>query len=836
MNCKTYLAAGVASFTLALALAAPAHAQSTGSIDFDDSEEIVVTGTRANAGVEGVIAPDTSKAKQVLTQENLARNNPGQTVLDSINIIPGVNFTNNDAYGSSGGSLTIRGFSSDRISLTFDGVPLNDSGNYAIYSNQQLDPELIEQVNVNLGTTDVDSPTAAASGSTVNYRTIVPTDEYGAMLSASYGDFNFLRVFGKLETGAIGPFGTKAFISASKATNDNPFNNYGKVDKQQYNARVYQPIGNNGDFLSVAGNYNENRNNFFGSVPLRNDLPNPSGFPQNSDERRYKIDFPCLTSNAATAGVADTANNCGSEFDRRYNPSNTGNIRGASRFTFGNFTLTVDPSYQYVKANGGGTTVARERLNNGLSGYIGGRPYFGMDINGDGDLLDEVRVVTPSQTLTHRYGVIANLRYDFSDTQSIRLAYSLDHAKHRQTGQVGLLDGKGEPLDVFPVNDPLTDVTGSVLQKRDRLSYAILNQVAGEYRGEFGDALTVTAGLRLPFFKRELNNYCFTTSDSGFVDCFGNGDPRNAVYAGNNPNVQGPQQRVLRYNKALPNVGFVYKFNPTLSTFGNYSKGLQVPGTDNLYNSFFFAPDTGPAKPEAETTDNFDLGVRYTTPIVQAQLSAWYTKYQNRLAGAYDPVTDRTVYRNLGQVDKYGLDGYVSVRPIENIALYAFGSYLHSEIKDDVQSGTDAAGNPLFVQTAGKRESGAPEYTYGGTIRGYLGPIELGVTGKRTGGRYIYDNNQPIFGGTTAAPVKIFDAKTDAYWLVNLDARYSLESVGLEKTYFQLNVYNLFDETYVGSYSTGLVQGVSGSGSYSSPPFAQIGAPRTVSGTLVVGF
>ena len=58
-------------------------------------------------------------------------------MLDSINVIPGVTFTNNDAYGSAGGQLTIRGFSSDRISLTFDGIPLNDSGNYAIYSNQQ---------------------------------------------------------------------------------------------------------------------------------------------------------------------------------------------------------------------------------------------------------------------------------------------------------------------------------------------------------------------------------------------------------------------------------------------------------------------------------------------------------------------------------------------------------------------------------------------------------------------------------------------------------------------------------------------------------------------------
>src|SRR5918998_3150451 len=138
--------------TTALVMPAMAFAQSTGSIDFDEEEgeAIVVTGTRTQE-VGGVTAPDTTKAKAVLTQEIIARQNPGQTILDTINLVPGVSFQNNDAYGSSGGTLSIRGFDSTRISLTFDGIQLNDSGNYAIFSNQQFDPELMEQVNVNLG-------------------------------------------------------------------------------------------------------------------------------------------------------------------------------------------------------------------------------------------------------------------------------------------------------------------------------------------------------------------------------------------------------------------------------------------------------------------------------------------------------------------------------------------------------------------------------------------------------------------------------------------------------------------------------------------------------------
>ncbi len=179
-------------------------AQSTGTVEAE--KNIIVTGTRTRS-VGGVRTPDTSKAKVVLDQQMISRSNPGQSILDTINLVPGVSFQNNDAYGSAGGTLTIRGFDSSRISLTFDGIPLNDSGNYAIFSNQQLDPELIDQVNVNLGTTDVDSPTASAVGGTVNYLTIVPSVKPGARFVGSLGDFNMWRAFGLVNTGEIRPLG-----------------------------------------------------------------------------------------------------------------------------------------------------------------------------------------------------------------------------------------------------------------------------------------------------------------------------------------------------------------------------------------------------------------------------------------------------------------------------------------------------------------------------------------------------------------------------------------------------------------------------------------------------
>src|SRR3546814_9613190 len=95
--------------------------------------------------------------------------------------------------------------------------------------------------------------------------------------------------------------------------------------------------------------------------------------------------------------------------------------------------------------------------------------------------------------------------------------------------------------------------------------------------------------------------------------------------------------------------------------------------------------------------------------------------YDDRLATAYDPVQDTTLFRNLGRVDKYGLDGSIAWRPTAETLLYVFGSVTKSEIKNDLLNGTcsqdavDAGqfdctvvGDPAYIQLAGKRESGAP--------------------------------------------------------------------------------------------------------------------------------
>jgi iron complex outermembrane receptor protein len=850
MNTKLY--AGVAF--AALLLPAAAFAQSTGSTDFE-SEDIVVTGSRTDDGVNGIKIPDGPKARVVLDQEFLAKQTPGNTVLDALNIVPGVNFTQNDPFGSSGGNIRIRGFDGNRVSLTFDGFPLNDSGNYAIYSNQQLDPELVDEINVNLGATDIDSPTASAAGGTINYRTLIPSETLSATLVAGYGDFDYHRVFGLIETGNLTSFGTRGFLSASTQSNDK-FRGFGAIRKQQFNAGIYQPLGDNGDFVRVSGHYNENRNNQYRNVSINDmrDLLGATVVPANTtaspatpivigDFTNTQFDrvsnfenFASCTRQTPVNGtvqndndtsLAGGANNiantgsCSNYYGLRVNPSNTGNVRANSRFTLTDkLTLTADASYQYTLAHGGGSTALAEDSARAKGSLTGSQ---GVDFNGDGDFIDTVRLFTPNITNTNRYTATASLRYDFNEDQRVRVAYTYDNAQHRQTGEWGYLDQVGNPEDIFSGRNgrPVLSADGFQITQRDRKSVALLNQVAGEYIGRFFDRnLTVQAGLRAPFFHRDLETYCPIQARDGFAYCSSQPIPNPTIPAtgtqpyvivqpgatfatsGNPVPLYAAYAQDYDYNAVLPNAGFTYRFDGTdLSMFGSYAKGFSAPRTDNLYRASFI--DVKPEK-----TDSFDLGVRYNNRFIQSQLTGWFIRYTNRIVTSFDFDQGISFDRNIGAVRSYGFDGTATVRPASWFALTGIASYTHTEILSNVRtSGTAVA------PTRGKQVPETPEWQFGGRADFNYGPVNVGVQGKWVDERFATDLN---------------DVVVDSYTLIDLDARFSLEQYGLRRTSLQLNVRNLFDERYFSNITTQIRA--------SDGPNVTVGYPRTFIGSVKFGF
>lgn len=806
--------------------ATAAMAQSTGS-QANEVDSVVVTATGQRA-VAGQIVETLPKSRASVDAAFLATQSTGQNVFQSLNLLPGVSFTNNDPYGSSGGNLRLRGFDGARVSVTFDGVPLNDTGNYAVYPNQQLDAELIDRASVNLGTTDVDSPTASATGGTINYITRKPSHEFGGIADASIGDDNYRRGFLMLDTGDIGPLGTRAFVAGSWQKYDK-WKGPGSLEKKQVNARIMQDIGDRGDFVSLAVNYNENRNNNIRQLSLAEF----NAFGKNLD---YTATCTNRVINAGTRTITETApavpGNCTDYYGRQVNPSNTGSVRGSALFHLtDNVRLTIDPSFQYTLADGGSQlatvaeTDARVRGTNGAA----------KDLNGDGDTADTVAFFAPSVTNTRRYTVTSSLIWDLNEDHRIRVAYTGDYGRHRQTGEYTTLDADGNPTNVFGGKEghgaKVLTSDGSFLRARDRFSIAQLNQAAAEYRGKFMDSrLTVNLGVRAPFFKRELNNYCYTQNAStltgvvsGFTVLCTTQVPNAAAADGSvtfgtsATKYIKPWSATVKYDKVLPNAGATYDLGGGSTVYVSYAEGFSSPRTDNLYTATLVNGVGSPADTRPETTKTYDLGYRFSSPTIMATAALWKTDYQNRIVQSYDPDLGISIDRNVGAVKAWGFDTQAAWALEEYLTVTGSFSYNNSEIQDDLINGA-AAGN--VIPLSGKQIVETPKYTFGGRVDwDVTDAFHVGVQGKYTGNRFSTDVNDEV------AP---------HYTVWDLSLEYDLPFA--KKTYAQLNVNNLFNETYFGSISSRTnalpIAGVTGTG----VPTYYIGSPRTVQFTLRTEF
>jgi iron complex outermembrane receptor protein len=815
-----------------------AVAQSTGTeAAEEDLTEVVVSATRIrNIGIIG--EQNAPKSRISLSGEYLDKQLAGQSVFQALNQVPGVTFTNSDPYGTSGGNLRIRGFDGSRVSVTFDGVPLNDSGNYALFTNQMLDSELIDRVDVNLGTTDVDSPTASATGGTVAYRTRKPTDEFGGQAVVSGGEENYKRAFLRVDSGEVGPWGTKAFIAASYQNYDK-FKGPGELEKKQVNAVIRQDFENE-NFVSLAFHYNRNRNAFYRTTSAANyrlfgrdydnlatctrDLPSPGAIDNENASPVATIPNVLLNTDNPL-----NPSSCTNYFGVRINPSDTGNIRMQSLWHLGDkVRLTFDPSFQYVLANGGGTTTLTETpvANSADIRVLGNSAATGVDLNGDGDLLDTVRFYTPNTTNTNRFGATASLIWDLNDNNLLRFAYTYDRARHRQTGEWGPMSDTGVPENVFAGNegDKVLAADGDVIRGRDRRSVAELSQYALEYRGQFmEDKFSATLGVRAPYFTRELNQFCYTPNggngSSGTIGAAGgvlctSRQPISTLPNGNVTFVTPmtgaavqfipPYSETVKFDDILPNAGLTYKPWENHMFYLSYAEGLSAPRTDNLYAVVRNADGSlSRPTPESETTKAYDFGWRMNAGNTMASVALYRIDYTNRIVSTFNATLGYNEDRNVGDAKIEGFDAQIGHRFGNALTFTTSASFNDSELLGSL--------NPLLD---GKQLVETPRWTYAARLDlDVTDSFRIGLQGKKIGDRFGTDNNDEVAPGFT---------------VVDLDLNYQFKLPGFESAQIQVNVTNLLDEEYFGNIS-------SGTGG-TSVAFYSIGAPRTAVASLRFNF
>lgn len=650
--------------------------------------------TRVDIGGGLMIEEDAPKSRSTVTQDFMQKQVPTGNVYSAIRLMPGANVSLNDAYGLNGGNITLRGLNSDQIGLTVNGVPVNDSGNYAVFPQEYVDIENLRQVVVSQGSQDLDAPHIGAVGGTINTYMRDPRDKAGGFVDFSYGSNHLVRTFARIETGLIGP--TKSYLSVSHAQ-DEHFRGPGGDDRNHVDFASVTKIGE-ASRVSVFINYNDAVNNNYlnpnlaqitaaGGNPRKPGYVSQYNAPIAVNGTNSVVNQSLITNTA----VGTTAS--GNYYQLRVNPFRNLIVSAPASFSLtDSVSVDVTPYFWYGNGNGGGSSTISEGGNN----FYGIGTQYRLtpgDLNGNGQSKDTLLFYTPSVTETIRPGVYTTVNYTVDDHR-LKAGYHFEWANHRQTGPYSYVNNNGTPNDLFGgVSAPLLTPSGRQFEFRNQLTNTFTNQVfVGDTWSLLNDRLAIDVGLREAFVTRNGSNYI----------------------PGATPKLS------LNKNETLPSASVRFKLNDENQVFASVGTGYRVPANFTLFDTF--STSTGArlvaskADQQTEESTSFELGHRYQGSVFTTSATAFGYLFRNRQISTtvQDPVSGGlfTTNINAGQQTSIGLDAEIGLRPINNFRPYVSAEYLHAEIRSNYPVTQTIGGKPLFdnLPTKGRSAVRSPEF------------------------------------------------------------------------------------------------------------------------------
>ena len=210
------------------AAAAPSMMGNTAPTDEVHEEHVSVSGrrkyfdgvTRRDVGGGLMQKQDAAKSVSSVSRDFIAKQAPGQDPMQLISLLPGANVSSSDPAGLTGSHMSSRGLDQTQMGFTLEGFPINDVGSFQTYSQEIVDSENLQKVNLAQGSADLDSPHLSATGGVVDMYMIDPKMKAGGAFDVSYGSYDYTRGFLRLDTGKIGHTNLRAYFSGSYATED----------------------------------------------------------------------------------------------------------------------------------------------------------------------------------------------------------------------------------------------------------------------------------------------------------------------------------------------------------------------------------------------------------------------------------------------------------------------------------------------------------------------------------------------------------------------------------------------------------------------------------------
>lgn len=727
---------------------------------------IVGSGNKLAAGQ--MLNEDGAKSRSTVTRDatdkDLASGNPFQALA----LLPGVNTFNYDATGLFGGGLTVRGFGSDQMGMIINGVPVNDSGGFAVYPQEYADQENLCTQSLAQGSPDVDSPNAGASGGNITVTSCDPEDKRRVRVSQGVGDLSYTRTFLRYDTGRFFNNSAKVFISYSHT----------EADKWKGPGRAKK------DHIDAAFRWDINEDNvILGSVlynrAVNNNIYNLSLAQIRANGYKYDFSNTFPGHRPARPGQADIdAVPSPQYYKLANNPFENAIVSLSGSFKLAEKTyLKVQPYLWYGFGNGGVQQFALNESRNtntssgGNANYTGfwdaaSGTYLNQDLNGDGDTLDRIIIGRASVTRTSRPGITTEVNTQLGN-HYLRAGVWYERADHRQTQPGIRVNDAGELASVWLDKGYILRPDGSRYQGRDWLTISTSSQFYANDSWSFNDDKgLLTFGFRVPSVKRDVTNYANETTNVDY-------------------------NFTKTYTEFLPQAGVRYQLTSSQQVFLNVAKNFRAPPNFAFTGSNVTIGTDGVARLAREATPETsimtDLGYRYQTRDISLSATLFNVDFKDRQGNAFDWMEQKSVYTNIGRVKTRGLELEVGSGTFKGFSAYGSLTLQDSEVQNDLliarfRPTATAEYQQIYLPTKGKKMTLTPDAIFASSVQytngGFYGRIKVKRTGKQ---RADLTNDESV----------------PAYWVADLDAGYNFGNVAwANNVQLRLNISNIGNAQY----------------------------------------
>lgn len=154
------------------------------------------------------------------------------------------------------------------------------------------------------------------------------------------------------------------------------------------------------------------------------------------------------------------------------------------------------------------------------------------------------------------------------------------------------------------------------------------------------------------------------------------------------------------------NIGINWRATDTLSLRASWAQGFRVPNLMERYIPTSMGGGTVIANPDLdpETSDNFELGMRWLTNKAKFDLAVFYSKADDYIS-EFEVQTDVYQNKNVSGATTYGLEISASYRFENGIEPYAVATFMRRKFEQDNISTYDS-GTPEFFGRYGVKWTG----------------------------------------------------------------------------------------------------------------------------------